>query len=197
MLKPFIGAVKIDTVRKVLDGYFKVNAVKLSFEGFDGTMITPQHEILSFERGDAVAALVHDTENDTLVLIEQFRYPTFAKTNGWIIEIVAGKLDDEDNPTAEILRELLEETGYEASEAEHIHTFYVSPGGTSERIILYYVAVTPQDKSGPGGGLGSETEDIRIHEVSIDTAFNMLKKGHIMDAKTIIALQWFKLQQCS
>src|SRR5207247_1097093 len=139
----------------------------------DGSMIEPPFEILSLERGDAVAALIHDVSNNTVVLVEQFRYPTLGKGTGWIFEVVAGMLKSEENPRHAIRREIFEEVGYKITSLKEIATFFVSPGGSSERIVLYYVAVTANNLKAAAGGLASESENIRRHAVPLKTAFSM------------------------
>ena len=84
--------VDIKQKRLVLDDFFKVEEAYLSFEKFDGTM-SPVVRRLNFERGDAVAALLHHTERDTAILVNQFRYPSYEKGPGWITEVVAGMID--------------------------------------------------------------------------------------------------------
>jgi len=115
--------------------------------------MTPSLKRLVFERGDSVAAIVYHRDYKRLLFLRQFRYPTYDKGPGWITEVVAG-MQERDEPAEEALkREILEETGYEASPIEPIATFYVSPGGSSERIVLFYVEVTSANKTGRGGGL--------------------------------------------
>jgi nudix-type nucleoside diphosphatase (YffH/AdpP family) len=191
----FKGNVVIKGVHRILDAFFKVDAAQIEFEGFDHNMVAPKFELLNFERGDAVAALVHLIPTDEILLVEQFRYPTYKKTGGWIYELVAGMLKDGENPEMAIVRELLEEAGYEAGETQHVMTFYVSPGGTSERIHLYYIPVFPSDEKSSGGGLEEEGESIRRFVVQLDEATKMVESGEIKDAKTIVAIQWLQLRQ--
>jgi ADP-ribose pyrophosphatase len=147
---------------------------------------------LNFERGDSAAALVWNRESQTMILIDQFRYPTYEKGPGWITEVVAGVLGKDEKPEKTIHREIVEETGYDAKKIDYISTFFVSPGGSSERIFLYYAEVTNKDKVSEGGGVATEHEDIRVNEYPWPEVQKMLDAGEIIDAKTIIALMWFK-----
>ena len=97
-----------------------------------------------------------------------------------------------ETPEEAIQREIHEETGYKADQVEHISTFYVSPGGSSERIMLYYAAVSGAGPSDGYGGLASENEDIKLIEIPVADAFGQLRRGEIADAKTIIALMWLE-----
>lgn len=173
---------------------FRLQEVRLRHELYAGGM-SDEIVRLSLERGDSVSAVVHDTVDDLVVFTEQFRYPTFEKGPGWILELPAGMLDAGDaTPTASIEREILEETGYAASGGEHVATFYVSPGGTSERIHLYYFAVQPADRRTEGGGKHSEGEDIRTVTLPVSEALARAADGRIEDAKTLIGLQWLALR---
>jgi len=175
---------------RLLDDFFKVDDAELSFERFDGSM-TPPVRRLVFERGDSVAAVVFDRDAERLLLTEQFRFPTFEKGPGWLIEIIAGMIDRGEQPEVSIRREIEEELGYRANHIEHIATFYVSPGGSSERIWLYYAEVGEAGHVSAGGGLPGEHEDIRVVSIPPEEARTTLKDGKIADAKTIVGLQWF------
>ena len=181
--------VDVRSRRRLLDDFFKVDEAELSFERFDGSM-TPPVRRLVFERGDSVAAVVFDRDAERLLLTEQFRFPTFEKGPGWLIEIIAGMIDRGEQPEVSIRREIEEELGYRANHIEHIATFYVSPGGSSERIWLYYAEVGEAGHVSAGGGLPGEHEDIRVVSISPEEARGALKDGKIADAKTIIGLQW-------
>jgi ADP-ribose pyrophosphatase len=92
-------------------------------------------------------------------------------------------------PPAALRRELVEELGYALRGIRRIATFFVSPGGSSERIFLYYAAV--RARVAAGGGRAAEHEDIRRVALTRAQARAMLARGAFLDAKTIVALQWF------
>ena len=173
---------------------FRIIEGRLRFERFDGSM---SEEIvrLKLDRGDSVAAVLHDEDDDTVVLTEQFRYPTHDKGPGWLLELPAGVVDADEQPEQCMRREIVEEVGYEVSSIEPIYKFYVSPGGTSERILLFYARVTPSARVSNGGGVASEGEDIRTTHLSVDDAIERVRNQEIVDAKTIIGLQWLDLNR--
>ena len=177
--------------KRVFDAFFKIDEAKLQYERFDGSM-TPVLTRLCFERGDSVAAVLFNTEENHVVLVEQFRYPAFEKGPGWITELVAGMIAGDESPEETMRQELLEETGYRAGNLEHIGTFYLSPGGSSERIVLFYAEVTNADRIGRGGGLPAEGEDIRLVHLSLKEVEQKLSARQIVDAKTIIGLMWLQ-----
>jgi ADP-ribose pyrophosphatase len=186
--------VDVRSRRRLLDDFFKVDEAEVSFERFDGSM-TPPVRRLVFERGDSVAAVMFDRDSKRLMLTEQFRFPAFEKGPGWLIELIAGMIDRGEQPEDALRREIEEELGYRAERIEHIATFYVSPGGSSERIWVYYAEVDDAGRVSAGGGLPGEHEDIRILPMSPDEARAALQDGTIADAKTMVGLQWFLAQK--
>lgn len=177
---------------------FYVEEARLTYERYDGEMSTEVTRV-NFERGDGVGVLPYIEETDEVILVEQFRYPVYAgrassTTNkGWIIEIVAGIVDDEGEIVAQ--RELLEETGFKpAGPPELLSTFYLSPGGSSESMQLYLARVEQKADADRYAGAHEESEDIRIHILELDNALKLIEIGHIQDAKTIIALLMLKGQ---
>jgi ADP-ribose pyrophosphatase len=183
-----VRRVIVDRTKRIFDDFFKVDEAYLRYERFDSTM-SPVVRRLNFERGDSVAALIFKPETRRIVLVNQFKYPTYQKGPGWITETMAGMVDDGEDSETAVRREILEETGYSPRRLEHISTFYLSPGGTSERIILYYAEVD-DEKTSAGGGLAEEGEDIVNVELSVEDALAQVSSGEIADAKTIIAILW-------
>ena len=175
--------------RRLLDDFFKVDEAEVSFERADGSM-TPPARRLVFERGDSVAAVVVHRESHSLLFTEQFRFPTLGKGSGWLLEVIAGMIDSGESPEAALRREIEEELAFEVARLEPISTFFVSPGGSSERIWLYYAEVTDSGRLSAGGGVAAEQEEIRIVRLSPDAAQAALREGRLPDAKTIIGLQW-------
>jgi ADP-ribose pyrophosphatase len=188
--------VQVQEQRREYDGFFKLDRAVLRFERFDRRLSEPV-ERLVFERGDSVAVLLYDAGRDTVILVEQFRYPAYLreKPQGRLLEVVAGTMEQGEEGSAEQVAhsELIEEVGVALQALEHIATFYVSPGACTERIHLYLGRVSGNARVGPGGGVGAG-EDIRVHEVPLDRALRWLQEGKIRDAKTIIALQYLALR---
>jgi ADP-ribose pyrophosphatase len=183
---------------------FRVMRARLQYRRFDGTLSDPVTR-LNFERGKAVGILLYDPDQHTVLLVRQFRYPVFAslaheEQNGadvrqaWLLEIVAGVQEEGLDAEAVARKELLEEAGYELrSEPHFIATFYPSPGGSSESITLFWADVSSGERSGPGGGVASEGENTELVALSVAHALEMISRGEIRDAKTIIALQHLAL----
>ena len=182
--------VEIISRKWVFDDFFRIEEARLRFERYDGTMSEPVRR-LNFERGDSVAALLVDPAAKLVYLTEQFKYPAYEKAGGWLIDVVAGMLDRGETPDQAVRREIHEESGFEAAALEPIGSFFVSPGGSSERIFLFCALVSD---AGPrsGGGVQSEHEDIKVLAWSIDEFLAKLRAGELRDAKALIAAYWLK-----
>lgn len=181
--------VHIEKKKRILDDFLKVDEVYLRYERFDGKM-SPVVRRLNLERGDSVAAILFNPRTQQILLVNQFKYPAYEKGPGWITETVAGMIDTNESPESAVRREVAEETGYTVEKLEHISTFYVSAGGSSERIILYYAEVDEANKINAGGGVAEEDEDIMTVGLSLPEALQQIRRGEIADAKTIVGILW-------
>ena len=187
--------VSIEQKRYILEDVFKVEEARLRYELFSGQMSDVIRRI-SLERGDSVAVIVFNLTTNKLIFVNQFRYPTYKNDQGWLIEAIAGIVEPDETPEVTARREVQEEIGLNISRLEHISSFYPSPGGSSERIHLFYTEVSGENaKYKKTGGLLSEGEDIKAEELSLDDALNKIKSGEIMDAKTIIGIYWMENRQ--
>jgi nudix-type nucleoside diphosphatase (YffH/AdpP family) len=184
--------VRIEKKRYVLDDFFKVEEAYLQFEQFDGEMSNTVRRV-SLERGNSVAVLTFNRYINKLILISQFRYPTYKNGHGWTVEAIAGIIDAGETPEDAARREVQEETGLIISSLEHITTFYPSPGGSSEQIYLYYSEVSGESTmNNHPGGMVNEGEDIIFLEISLEDALGKIRSGEIIDAKTIIGIYWLE-----
>ncbi len=187
------SAPRIDTRQRVYDGYFKIDEVGLSYDRVGRPGRVEGQRRLILERGDSAAVLLHDIEADTILLSEQVRAPTIDKGPGIIREIVAGSVEPGETAEACIVRELEEEIGYRVGKStlKPIGTFYVSPGGTSERVVLFYARVKARHRVNPSAtGLAREGEDVALVRVPRDIFVKRALAGRIDDAKTLIAGLW-------
>ena len=186
-----MGRIEIRRRQRLLDDFFKVDEVILRHELSDGRLSRPVRR-LNLERGNGVAALLFDRDAGRIILVRQFRYPTSLEGPGWILEVVAGVRDPGESPETTIRREILEETGYEADKLAEICSFYVTPGGSSEQIRLYFAEVSAMQRRGPGGGLAHEGEDIEVVELQESEVWRSLDAGEFMDAKTLVGLLCYR-----
>jgi len=170
----------------------RIDEVQLQHQRFDGSMGPPITRLV-LERGDSVAVLPHDPVNRVVLLCDQFRPPTVAHGPGWLFEIPAGILEAGEDVEACARREMIEETGYSVDALDRIATLYLSPGGSSERIHIFHGRIALRADAADTGGIESEGEDIRIIRMPVDEAFAKVRAGELLDAKTVVALQWLEL----
>jgi len=170
-------------------GYFRIDRFRLRFPLYEGGMSREvSREVL--ERGQVAAVLLVDPDRDAVVLIEQFRPgPYAAGEQPWLIETVAGVIEDTEGAAEMATREAREEADCEITDLLPVMRFFTSPGASTESVTLFCGRV---DSSNAGGvhGLDEEGEDIRVMVLSVDAALTLLADGKIVNAKTIIALQW-------
>ncbi len=179
------------------DGFFKLNRYHIRNELFEGGW-SPIFTREVFERGYASAILLFDPKLEKLVFVEQFRPGAMgSESSPWLIELVAGMIEIDEQPESVAIRESEEEAGCRVNRIKKICEYMVSPGGTTERIWLYIGEVDASNLP-EYAGLDNENEDIKIHSVNVNLAFEWLVSGRLNNAMTLIAVQWFKLnwQNC-
>ena len=184
-------------VSKILsDKFFKLSEVKFDYQLKNGNWVKNTWEVL--ERGNAAAALLYNTKKSTIIFVKQFRLPAYMNgiDTGFLLEVPAGMLDKNDKSADEAMkRELLEETGYKIPKLTKVYNAFATPGGSTERFSCFVGEYDDEMKVEKGGGLDSENEDIEIVEMSFDKALDELKFGNIVDAKSIILLQYAQINK--
>ncbi|MBF0562528.1 MAG: NUDIX domain-containing protein [Alphaproteobacteria bacterium] len=186
--------VEIIEAQTVYQGYFRIDRYRLRHRLHDGGWGAEITREL-FERGQAVAILLYDPDADALVLIEQFRIG--ALTVGWqpwLIEVVAGIIDPGESVEQVARREVREEAGCEVLDLVPIHSYLVSPGGTSETVSVYCGWVDSRGVSGIHG-LIEEGEDIRVLVIPAFEALAMLERDELRNSATLVAMLWFALNR--
>ena len=148
----------------------------------------------AYDRGNGATILLYNAENKTVILTRQFRLPTYVNDNpdGMMIETCAGLLDA-DNAEDCIRKEAEEETGYKVERLEKLFEAYMSPGSVTELIYFFAAEYSEATKIGEGGGLAHEQENIEVLELGFDEAYGMIASGEIRDGKTIMLLQYAKI----
>lgn len=150
--------------------------------------------LVNADRGDSVAAVIVDTSRSEIILVEQFRFPTLGHGSGWLIELVAGMVGAGEEPETAIRREIQEEIGYDVRALEKISTIYPSPGGSSERVIVFYGEIDDSLRVSEGGGRADEAESIARRPVPLADLPALIGSGTIQDAKTLAGLLWLHLR---
>lgn len=192
--KPDADAVDIIERETCFRGFYRLDRIKLRHRQYAGGM-GPQLTRELFVRHDAVCVLPYDPQRDEVVLIEQFRVGALGKTaNPWLVELVAGLIDKDEQPEQVAHREAQEEAGLTFSALWPMTRYFPSPGGSDELVHLYLGRCSSE---GAGGlhGLEEEGEDIRVRVWAFEDALQAVRDGLIANAASIIALQWLALNR--
>jgi len=183
--------IRVKNVRVLSENHYTLKSTAFEWRRASGEWQTQTREVL--DRGNGAALLPYHLTQRTVVLVRQFRYPAYV--NGYddlLIEAVAGLLDDE-SPEVRIRAEAEEEIGYRLGEVRKIFEAFMSPGAVTEKLHFFVAEYEPTMKIGSGGGIASEGEEIEVLELPIDQALTMIGDGRIVDAKTIMLLQYAAL----
>ena len=184
---------KINNTTRAYDGHFKVDELFIEHELFSGG-VSKELKRERVSRKNSVAVLPFDPIRDEVVLVEQFRVGALEVNqqtdNPWLIEIIAGLVEDGEENEEVACREAKEEANCKVGNLVKVSSFFPTPGGFSE---LSHVYIGQTDTTGLGGicGLEEEGEDIRVHVMSSDSAIELLQQGRIRSAIPMIAMYNF------
>jgi nudix-type nucleoside diphosphatase (YffH/AdpP family) len=183
--------IRVQKVRVLSANHYTLKTTTFEWRRANGEWQTLHRE--SYDRGNAATLLPYNLTQGTVVLVRQFRYPAYV--NGYddlLIEAAAGLLDNE-TPEVRIRAEAEEETGYRLGEIRKVFEAFMSPGSITEKLHFFVAEYQPDMRIGSGGGIASEGEDIEVLELPVDQALAMIGDGRIVDAKTIMLLQYAAL----
>lgn len=190
------GAKDVEIIRTepLYSGFFNMIKYVFRYRMFNGGWSdVVEREI--FERGHAVGVLLYDPDLAEFVLIEQVRIGALATSaSPWLLEIVAGIIEPDEEAEEVCRREALEEAGVAISHLHKALSYLASPGGTTERLHIYVAKVDASTAQGVHG-LDDESEDILVHRINEQQAMDWLAEGVVENAATLLALQWFALNK--
>ena len=184
--------VKIIEEKVLSNNWYVLKKIIFEYRNKQGEWQTQSRE--AYDRGNGATILLYNKENQTVVLTEQFRMPTYINGNdsGMLIEACAGLLD-KDNPEDCIRRETEEETGYRIGEVTKVFEAYMSPGSVTEILYFFVAEYSKAMKVNDGGGAADEQENIDVLEIDFRKAIEMIRTGEIKDGKTIMLLQYAQI----
>ncbi|MBM4806088.1 ADP-ribose diphosphatase [Vibrio parahaemolyticus] len=183
--------VEIISKESVFEGFFKMVKYRFKHKLFAGGW-SDVVEREMFERGHAAAMLPYDPKTDQVVIIEQIRIGALEHEHPWQLEIVAGMIDRDESVEEVIRREAEEEAGITVGRVASVTSYYPSSGGCSEKLDVF-VGEVDASKAHGIHGLDYEDEDIRVHVLSREQAYQWVKDGIFENGASIIALQWLQL----
>lgn len=180
--------------REILSrGFGVLQKITVRRRKFDATQQEITRDV--YDTGDGATILLYDPDRGRVLLVRQFRIAAYLATGREsLIEVCAGKLEGLD-AASRIVMEVEEETGYAIKNPRFLFEAFMSPGVFSERLSFFVAPYSPADKTGDGGGLADDNEDIQILEPTLDEALEMIARGEIVDAKTILLLNYARLTQ--
>lgn len=183
--------VRIQGVVTLSHDWYLLQKTTFDYLRHDGEWQTQTRE--TYDRGDGATILLYNKAKRTVILIRQFRFPTYREGHdGFLIESAAGLLEDA-SAEQRIRAEVEEETGYRVGQVQKIFQAFMSPGSVTERLHFFVAEYDPASRIGDGGGLAHEGEDIEVLELPLAQALQMVADGRICDGKTIMLLQHAQL----
>ncbi|QXI30844.1 NUDIX domain-containing protein [Pseudomonas vanderleydeniana] len=173
------------------DDWYLLKKTTFDFLRSDGTWQRQSRE--TYDRGNGATILLFNREKRSVVLTRQFRFPVFVNGHdGMLVEAAAGLLENA-SPEDRIRAEAEEETGYRVQNVQKIFEAYMSPGSVTEKLHFFLGEYDGDSKVSHGGGLEAEGEDLEVLELSLEDALAAVRRGEIVDAKTIMLLQYVAL----
>ncbi len=185
-------SIRIRARRTLSDGRFRLETVTFDQAAADGSTQTLDREV--YHGGAGAAVLPVDRKAGTVLLVRQFRIPAYLQGGeASLLEACAGLVDGGDEPADTVRKEAGQEMGCRLHDVRRVCTVYTSPGTSTETLHLFSASYGPDDRVGDGGGLPAEGERIAVLELPLDRALDMVERGEIRDAKTVILLQHARL----
>ena len=183
--------VQIQKVEVLSHDWYLLQKTTFNYRRSNGTWQTLTRE--TYDRGHGATILLYNLARQSVILIRQFRFPTYGNGHdGFLIETPAGLLDNA-SPEQRIKAEVEEETGYRVAKVRKVFESFMSPGSVTERLHFFVAEYESDERTGAGGGLEAEGEDIEVLELPLRQALHMVASGEIADGKTIMLLQYAQL----
>lgn len=191
-MQPNASRVRLIHEQLLSDNWYTLKKYTFSLLRRDGRWQEQSRE--AYDRGNGAVILLYSRETRRVVVTRQFRFPVFLNGhNGFLIEAAAGLLDNA-SPEARIVAEAEEETGFRVTRVEKVFEAFMSPGSVTEKLYFFIAEYDDRQRSGEGGGIEEEGEDIEVLELDFDQALQAIDQGEIVDAKTIMLLQHLRLK---
>lgn len=178
--------VRIINTQTLSDDWYSLKKYTFALQRQNGEWQQQNREV--YDRGNGATILLYNRQQRTVILTRQFRFPVYVNGHdGMLIEAAAGLLDNMD-PENRIKAEAEEETGFRISHVEKVFEAYMSPGSVTEKLYFYIAEYQAEDRTGAGGGIEAEGEDIEVLEMTLEDALAAIESGLIVDGKTIMLL---------
>jgi GDP-mannose pyrophosphatase NudK len=183
-------AVRIKEIQTLAQAKGKLTNVTFEQRRRSGDWQQRKREI--YDNGNSAVILPYDAGRGTVLLTRQLRLPIYLQDGAESsVEACAGKLDGE-KAEKRIMKEMEEELGYRVENVERLFELYASPAAIMEKLEFFTCTYSPRDRVSQGGGLAEEGEDVEVVETSLEQAAAMVAAGEIIDAKTVVLIQYLQ-----
>ena len=184
---------KIINKKNLYSGFFGLNKYEFIHEKHNGDW-TNKIDREIFTGAHVSTLLPYDPLKEEIILIQQFRAGVLSRYDeDYLYEIVAGIIDEGENPEETARRECFEETGCKVKKIIPIQSYFPAPG-SSESYYHLYLGEIDTFEGKRIRGLHSENEDILVKSFKVEVLRSMLREKQIINGLTLIALQWFFLE---
>lgn len=179
----------IEKVEMPYDGWLKLRLAHMRDE--HGNTFPREIE----DHGNGVAVLPYDPERRTALVIRLPRAPViYAGQTELLIEAPAGLLEDGEDPAEAARREAFEEAGVTLTTMEPLGEIWTMPGISTERMFMYLGAYSAASRTGPGGGLAEEHENITVEEMPLAELAAMADANSLTDIRTLLLVNTLRLR---
>ncbi len=187
--------VEVKHTKVLSKDYNTLKKLTIAYQRENGEIQTQIREV--YDKDSGAAVLLYNSKKNTVILTKQFRIPIYmneGNRDGMVIEVCAGLLESM-TPLECAKKEALEETGYAIVNIVPVFESYMIPGTVTEKVYMFIAEYNEALKVAKGGGLKEEQEEIEVLELDFETAYKMIYSSDIQDAKTIMLLQYLKIQK--
>jgi nudix-type nucleoside diphosphatase (YffH/AdpP family) len=183
---------EIRQVETLAENWNPLRKYTLEYRRRDGSSQSMAREI--YFNGPGVAVLPFDPARGTVILVRQYRLPAQVNNDPpFLVEAPAGNVEPGDSPAETARKEAEQEIGYRLGALQQLFALYTSPGSCAEILHFFLAEYSPEGRIGDGGGVRDEGEEITILELPLAETWEMIRKGEIRDAKTVLLLQHLQL----
>lgn len=179
---------------KIISNFWgTLEQINFDFTFKNGKSVNLTHEV--YGKSDGIAVLLYNPTTQKVLLTKQFRMPVYVAgiNHGFSVEVVGGAMDANETPEITAIRETEEEIGYKIKEVKKVTTSFLSPGILKEKVHLFIAEYSDEQNTKNGGGVAEENEEIEVLEIPFSEALQMIDNQGIIDARTIILLQYLRI----
>lgn len=188
---PNAGDFKMNRSSDLSGNFFRMASIDVTHRTFLDEIAGPLPREV-FVGTDAAIVLPYDPKTDRILLVEQIRMGPLMRgaPNPWTLEPIAGMIDSGETIEQAALRESEEEAGLQGITLEKMFSFYPSSGSATDYFYCFAGYCDLPDPTTYTGGLAGESEDLRLHVLPFEAAFDLIATGEANMGALISMLLW-------